>query len=151
MITTHNEIKGRPVTYESFYNDYAGFNAYDYFALVDYYLHENKGSFSHSYREKVRHVTNKLKAFRVHLEIHQIDYSFLKAYQHWMVNVRKNGKNTIHSNFRIMRRIVREAIKKKLLRENPFDSFYRCSTCSAGHVELQITWNLQIPVYMLKV
>ena len=122
-IILDQEIKGRPVTYESFYNDYAGFNAYDYYALVDDYLHVNRGSFSESYADKVKHVTNKLRAFRQSLEIHQIDYDFIRAYQYYMVNTRKNCKNTVFSNFRIIRRILKEAIKKKLLRENPFDAF----------------------------
>ncbi len=122
-IILNHEIKGRPLTYESFYNDYCGFNAYDFYSLVDDYLHINKGSFSDSYIEKVRHVTNKLRGFRPALEIHDIDYDFLKAYQYYMVNTRKNGKNTIYSNFRIIRRILNEAIKKKLLRENPFALF----------------------------
>lgn len=117
------KIRNRPITYEAFYNDFIGCNAYDYYNLVADYLASNKATFSFSYREKVRHVTNKLHTFKPDLLLHQIDYSFLKSYQQYMIGVRKNGKNTVHSNFRIMRRILNEAIKIKLLKENPFNFF----------------------------
>lgn len=122
-VLVNHELSGRALTYESFYNEYSGFNPYCFYALAADYLHVGKGTFSKSYADKVGFVVGKVKKFRATLLIHDINYDFLKAYQYWLVNERGNGKNTIYSNFRIIRRILKHGVKKKLLKENPFNDY----------------------------
>jgi site-specific recombinase XerC len=122
-ILLDHELSGRPVTFESFKKEFGGNSPYDYYDLVETYKRQMKGSCSDEYLEKVTHVTNKLREFAPVLEIGYIDYNFLKRYQHHLATVRNNGKNTIHSNMRIFRRILKEGVNLKLIKENPFENF----------------------------
>lgn len=120
-ILLDHELTGRVVTPESFKKEFDGQSPYDYYELVENY--KEQGTFSQEYKDKVTFVTNKLKNFSPKLELGQIDYTFLKRYQHHLAAVRKNGKNTIHSNMRIFRRILNEACRLQLIKQNPFEHF----------------------------
>lgn len=122
-IILDHELTGRPLSLESFKKELAGLSPYDYYDLVTAYCKNLRGSCSYEYIEKVGHVTNKLRDFSPVLDLQQIDYNFLKRYRHYLATVRGNGKNTIHSNMRIIRRILKDALRQKLIKENPFDNF----------------------------
>ncbi len=122
-ILLDHEITGRVLSYESFVKEFAGLSPYDFYDVADDYSRVNRGIFSDEYQEKIRHVTNKLREFAPTLELHRVDYDFIKAYHQHLVVVRKNSKNTIHSNLRIVRRIFGEAVKRGLIKRNPFADF----------------------------
>ncbi len=122
-ILLDHELSGRPVTMESFRNEFSGQSAYDYYDLVNRYQSMLQGTCTEEYLKKVTFVTNKLRDFAPVLQLQNIDYNFLKRYAQHLATVRKNGKNTIHSNMRIFRRVLKEGIRQKLIKENPFDNF----------------------------
>lgn len=122
-ILLDHEITGRTVTWETFRKEFAGLSAYNYYDLVADYLEKHKSEFSDSYKDKIRFVTQKLSKFAPSLELHQINYDWLLQYKEWMSGVRSNGKNTIHTNMKILRRILLHGKRKRLIREDPFEDF----------------------------
>lgn len=122
-IILDHELSGRPITVDSFRKELGGHSPYNFYEVARRYIRQHQGVSSRAYVDKVEYVIGKLKMFRPTLELHEMNYAFLKDYQHWLATVRKNGKNTIHSNMRIIRRIYKEAVKEKLIRDNPFDHF----------------------------
>lgn len=122
-IILDHELSGRPITVDSFRKELGGHSPYNFYEVARRYIRQHQGVSSRAYVDKVEYVIGKLKLFRPTLELHEMNYAFLKDYQHWLATVRKNGKNTIHSNMRIIRRIYKEAVKEKLIRDNPFDHF----------------------------
>lgn len=122
-ILLDHELTGRPITYESFAKEFAGLSAYDFYDLAASYRHVNRGIFSDAYQQKVYHVVEKLRRFSPRLEVHQVDYLFLKQYQQHLITKLGNSKNTVHSNMRILRRIFSEGVRRDLVKSNPFDRF----------------------------
>lgn len=122
-ILLDHALRERVLTYDNFVKEFSGLSPYDFYLVVDEYLSMNKGIFSFEYREKVRHVTNKLREFAPALELHQVDYDFIKRYTQHLATTRNNSKNTIHSNLRIIRRVFSEAVRRDLIKKNPFDGY----------------------------
>ena len=122
-IILDHELTGRFITYETFTKEWSGQSAYDYYDQVTTYIKSLRDTATEEYIYKVETVTNKVRDFAPVLQLGQIDFAFLTNYRQHLATVRKNGKNTIHSNMRIMRRILKDAINRKLLKENPFDNF----------------------------
>ncbi|MFZ1806437.1 MAG: site-specific integrase, partial [Cyclobacteriaceae bacterium] len=156
-ILLDHEITGRTITWDTFRMEFAGLSAYNYFDLVADYLEKHKSEYSDSYKDKVRFVTQKLASFAPSLEVHQIDYDWLLRYRDWMAGTRKNNKNTIHSNMRILRRVLKHGIKKKLLKLNPFDDFtlekVKTERASLTLSELNLYLDLlnhELPFYLRK-
>ncbi|MGJ7030041.1 phage integrase SAM-like domain-containing protein [Niabella hirudinis] len=69
-------------------------------------------------------VLNKLKEFKgKNLPVSRVDYSLLKDFEAYLLNVKNNGRDTVSSNLSVIRSILNEAIKHGLYdKRNPFDS-----------------------------
>ncbi len=114
-----HELSGRVITYESFVRELSDLSPYDFYYLADQY-YESKRAASWSYREKIRHIVNKLRDRHPRLELHQVDHKFVVDYAVYLQTDKKNCQNTINTNFKIFRRIFRYGVKQKLINENPF-------------------------------
>lgn len=59
------------------------------------------------------------------LKFDQINVSFLKRYEDYLRIEKENGINTIHSNFRVIRKIIKAAVREGIISEdlNPFNRF----------------------------
>jgi site-specific recombinase XerD len=131
-----HELTARVITYESFLREFNDLSPYDFFHVCDSYA-ESKQSSSWSYREKIRHVVNKIQEYMPKLEIHQVDYAFVLKYANHLKEEKKNCQNTINTNFKIFRRIFRHANKLKLTNENPFVE-YRLTTIMTERPSLNL-------------
>jgi len=56
--------------------------------------------------------------------INEINYDFLKKYEEYLVTEKENVVNTITSNFKIIRKIINDAVKENIIthNDNPFYS-----------------------------
>lgn len=117
------KVLKRILTYESLLKEMDGLNICDFFLHAQEYRTGLMGEKSESYVQKVGHIIDKIREFRPGLDINDIDYKFLKDYQHHLITVRMNNKNTIYSNMRIFRRILDDAVRQDLIKTNPFLKF----------------------------
>jgi len=99
----------------------------DFFAFAEKILKriENRGSYGTFKRTKS--VIEKLKIFKSSGKLYfdEIDVSFLKEYEHYLSKELKNEPNTIHANFKIIRKIINDAVSEDIINvnDNPFLRF----------------------------
>lgn len=67
----------------------------------------------------------KLEEYRPELSFYDIDFAFLQGYASWMRDDRGNQPNTIWKTFKFMNTMMNDAIKMKIIEENPFDTYDR--------------------------
>lgn len=69
-------------------------------------------------------VLNKLKEYAgKELSVKQIDYTLIKKFETYLLDVKSNGRDTVSSNLSVIRSILNEAVKHGLYdKRNPFDS-----------------------------
>ena len=96
----------------------------DFFEYADRFVKqfEARGYLGNYYRQKA--IIGKLKAFVGDKPLHfsDITVSFLKEYENYLRISYKNSQNTISTNFKIIRRIINEAISEEKVpaEHNPF-------------------------------
>ena len=90
---------------------------------LEYLLTNGKSST----RSKALSVIVKLKEFinGKDLLFTDIDVSFIKKYESYLRNIKGNKINTIHSDLKVIRRIVKEAVRESLITDNnnPFKNY----------------------------
>lgn len=88
-------------------------------------IEEFKSSKKMGTLKKYEVVLGKLKVFAGEkLLLQQINYAFLKQFEHYLINTLNNSRNTVSANLRIIRTILNEAIRYDVYKgRNPFDHF----------------------------
>ena len=76
---------------------------------------------------------NVLKEFRADPTFEEIDCSFLRAFESYLINIRKNNKNTVSKMLRWMKAIFNKAKHLEVIDYTPFDK-YKISN-EQGHRE----------------
>lgn len=66
---------------------------------------------------------NILKEISENLSFGDIDFSFIERFEHHLTVVKKNGQGGRFSRHKALRSMINQAIKKKLLKENPYKDF----------------------------
>lgn len=122
-IILDHELTNRPITFDSFKAELEGQSPYRFEDIAQEYIRLHRGTSSPDYVRKVESVTGKLLKYAPDLQLFQIDYTFLRDYNHYLATGLKNCKNTIYTNMRVIRRILTMARKKKLIKDNPFEDF----------------------------
>ncbi len=77
--------------------------------------------------DKTKHIVSKIKTYQngADLTFEELDVAWLKKYDFYLRNTLKNSNNTVVANFKLIRRIINEAIKEDLIpyEKNPFHKF----------------------------
>jgi len=77
--------------------------------------------------KKVKTILEKLKEYLNHKDINfeDIDVHFLKNYEYYLLEVKKNSINTVHSNIKAFKTLFNKAIDESLIshEKNPFKAF----------------------------
>ena len=68
---------------------------------------------------------SKLKSFRPDLSFNDIDYKFIQEYDYHLKNgrIKENNKNTRLNSMKFLKQVINKAIKKGVVKENPFKQF----------------------------
>ncbi len=95
-----------------------------FFDYTKLYFMDIKGKVAGSTYDKAEGVINKVKEYMngKDLSFENLTTRWLKEYEHHMRNKKKNCTNTVYANMKIIRRIMNEAVKDKVIKydENPF-------------------------------
>lgn len=66
---------------------------------------------------------NKLQEFKRTFKLSQVTPDFLQAYSAFLYSQKENISTTVWSAFKFIRKIIRQAIRDKVIEENPFDVY----------------------------
>jgi integrase/recombinase XerD len=96
----------------------------DFFVFANDYIKELAAHGNHSGFKRVKSIIEKLKDYcnSQPLKMNKISVQFLQNYETHLADKHKNKTNTIHSNLKVIRRILNLAIDRGILEEkyNPF-------------------------------
>lgn len=99
----------------------------DFFPYAEKYLQSLEKSGKIGTYNRAKAVIQKLKAYRNNnpLYFDDISVSFLKCYEEYLMSVLHNCQNTVQSNFKIIRKLVNDAVKEDIItrNDNPFYKF----------------------------
>lgn len=110
----------------------------DYYKFALDYIEFKKNIFSSEHIKGLNTEITKLKKFKETLCFEDINYNFLKDYEFYMNETLKNRINTIHKSFKRMKAIINEAIRQRIVKENPF-STYQVKTEKTNRAFLEIS------------
>jgi integrase/recombinase XerD len=103
-----------------------GRSKHDFFQFAQKYIDNLQATGKIGTYRRAKYTIEKLKAYKNQepLYFHELTVQFLKDYQEHLVAL-GNKVNTIHSNLKLIRTIVNNAVNEKLLKrdKNPFYSF----------------------------
>jgi len=104
-----------------------GKSAGSFIKYADHYLANLEKTNRTGSTIKLKAVLSKLKAFldKHDLQFEEITVAFLKQYEAYLLDKKKNKPNTIHSNLKVIRRIFNEAISEDLVpfEKSPFHKY----------------------------
>jgi integrase/recombinase XerD len=93
----------------------------DFYTFMESAIKEREGELTVSSMVQHRAVMFKLKEFKPQLSFAEVDADFLKKFNRWMINTRKNSQNTRHNTFKTLKAYFNIAIDKKIITSNPLN------------------------------
>jgi integrase/recombinase XerD len=148
-LTLHNKVVGS----QKIKSKLQGGNATEFYPFFERIVQsmEKKGQISTSKRYKV--VLEKLKLYAKNriVYLQDIDLAFLNGFQEFLITRYGNSTNTIHSNFRVIRKVINDAVNEDLISlvDNPFRKFkFKLEKTKTEYItddELKKIENLELP------
>lgn len=118
------ENNSKDISSASIKENIMGKESPSFFEYCDLYFMDIKGKVAGSTYDKADGVINKVKDYMKEkdLSFENLSTRWLKEYEHHMRNDRGNCTNTVYANMKIIRRIINEAVKDRVIKydENPF-------------------------------
>ncbi len=94
---------------------------------ADRFFVEMENKLQASSIDKTKHIIGKVRTYigKTDLTFDEIDVTWIKKYDAYLRNTLKNSNNTVVANFKLIRRIINEAIKEDIISydKNPFLKF----------------------------
>jgi integrase/recombinase XerD len=121
-IMVRYRLAGEQLTPELLKNEYRNpTRRIDFYSFVDEAIKERKPDLAKQTVKNHFTMVEKLKEYRPKLAFADITPDFLQGFARWMKNTRKNDVNTVHSTLKSLKAYINIAIKKDIIRKNPFD------------------------------
>ncbi|MDG5767383.1 site-specific integrase [Balneolales bacterium ANBcel1] len=117
--------KSGTTSLKAFKNRLTGVYKTNFFDLADDIVSELKSA-GKFYPSKNANVTiNKLEEFEGNrfLPVKQMDADYLERFEKYLILEHKNGSNTISKNFELIRKVIKQALKDKIITVDPFTTF----------------------------
>lgn len=99
-------------------------------------LEESKRTISEKHYNTTRYQIDKLARYRPDLTLQHLNFEFLQKYKYYLVE-KGNKPNTLHGDFKMIRKFLNLAIKKGLTKNYPFKDFELPSDIIIPYIELQ--------------
>jgi integrase/recombinase XerD len=121
------ETKSKTVNSKSLKEAVVGKAPQSFLKYADRFFIEMENKLQASSIDKTKHIIGKVRTYigKTDLTFDEIDVTWLKKYDAYMRNTLKNSNNTVVANFKLIRRIINEAIKEDIITydKNPFLKF----------------------------
>ncbi len=100
-------------------------NKADFFIIADIIASEFESERKFYASKHIKVVLKKLEAFEKvrFLSLKRIDTAYLENFERFLVSEYKNKPNTIHKDFKVLRKVIKRALKHHLLNTDPFYHF----------------------------
>lgn len=93
----------------------------DFYVFLDETIKERSKELAHGTIAHHKSVLTKLKKFRPELSFSEINCDLIEDWRRWLRNKEKNDTNTIHSNLKILKAYLNIAVRKEIIKTNPFN------------------------------
>ena len=146
-IMVRYRLAGEQLTPELLRNEYRNpTRRIDFYSFVDEAIKERKPELAKQTIKNHFTMVEKLKEYREKLAFADITPDFLQNFARWMKNTRKNDVNTVHSTLKSLKAYINIAIKKDIIRKNPFDQVkviqVKTERVHLTKEELSVLWKL---------
>ena len=146
-IMVRYRLAGEQLTPELLRNEYRNpTRRIDFYSFVDEAIKERKPDLAKQTIKNHFTMVEKLKEYRPKLAFADITPDFLQSFARWMKNTRKNDVNTVHSTLKSLKAYINIAIKKDIIRKNPFDQVkviqVKTERVHLTKEELSVLWKL---------
>jgi integrase/recombinase XerD len=91
----------------------------DFFTFLERAIEERRGEITDSSIKQHLVLLEKLKEFKPDLSFAEIDTDFIKKFNRWLINTKKNSQNTRHNAFKNLKAYLNIAVDKEIIRANP--------------------------------
>lgn len=91
----------------------------DFHSFMKSAINERKGELTESSIKQHHATLSKLKEYAPVLHFSEIDEEFIKKFNRWMINKKKNSQNTRHNAFKNLKAYMNIAVERKLMESNP--------------------------------
>ncbi len=125
----------------------------DFFVFGKQYTEELNIKGNYSGYKRVNTIIKKLKNFHKNmpLKMDEITVNYINNYQTYMKSELKNGVNTVHSNLKVIRRILNLAVNRDLLDDKYINPFKRIQLVTAEGKKAYLTNDELIAIENLKI
>lgn len=146
-IMVRYRLAGEQLTPELLRNEYRNpTRRIDFYSFVDEAIKERKSELAKQTIKNHQTMVEKLKEYKPKLAFADITPDFLQGFARWMKNTKKNDINTVHSTLKSLKAYINIAIKKDIIRKNPFDQVkviqIKTERVHLTKEELSVLWKL---------
>lgn len=121
------EAKSKDLNAKKLKEEVVGKAPESFLKYADRFFIEMENKLKPSSIDKTKHIIAKIRTYigKSDLMFDEIDVAWLKKYDAYLRNTLKNSNNTVVANFKLIRRIINEAIKEDIIgyEKNPFLKF----------------------------
>ncbi len=119
------KYENKQVYLSDFENDFLGKKIYtiDFCEFIDQTIEANKHKFAVGTLKFYKGNRSKLNRFNPKLKFTDINISFIKKYEKYMITVLNNNVNTCNKSLTFIKSILNKAIQENIIDENPFKNF----------------------------
>lgn len=118
------DLKKQPITPLAVKRIFNGTdNNYDFFTFADDLETDLEQKYSSTTLAIFKNEVRRLKTFSPSLSFSDINHSFLRKYESWLITDQKLSNNSIHKAWKILKKIINTAIREKKTFEYPFTGF----------------------------
>lgn len=121
------EAKSKDLNAKKLKDEVVGKPSESFLKYADKFFIEMENKLQASSIDKTKHIISKVRTYMgtSDLMFDDIDVTWLKKYDVYLRNTLKNSNNTVVANFKLIRRIINEAIKEDIIGydKNPFLKF----------------------------
>lgn len=118
------KTKDRVLTMEQFKKLYKKSDLSDsFYSFAEEEIRNIASIVSPGYHKQLRTIITKMQKFRKELSWSEFDLNLIESYERYMRGKLNNRINTVHKDFKRLKFLCNIALKKKIIRENPFDNY----------------------------
>jgi integrase len=118
-------IVGKNMTLEDFISEfsYEKYGSQSFYDFADKEIPLMAASRSSESMKCYTTLVNNLKLFRPNLSMNDITFDFMRAYERYCIEVRKNGQQNAHKNIKYLKCMMNRAVMSGVIKDTSFQHF----------------------------
>jgi len=117
------ERRNHALTFENIKMKFYGTDPVDFHGYAARIINEERNRIKASTQYGYQCTLNKLKRYQPQLSLYEIDKTWLENYRNHLIEELNNKQNTVHSDLRMIRKIIKRAYDEDAIQTYPFKHF----------------------------